>query len=122
MGEDTKLNTNRKRMSQIILQMNNENVKVKITQLGPTVCNPMDYTVHGILLARILEWVASSLLQRILPTQGSNPCLLHCRQILYQLSDQGSKCSSYTGLTCSVGLGSRRGTPDIAGMCEECLW
>ena len=58
MGEDTKLNTNRKRMSQIILQMNNENVKVKITQLGPTVCNPMDYTVHGILLARILEWVA----------------------------------------------------------------
>ena len=85
-------------------------------------CDPIDCTVHGILKARILEWVASSLLQRILPTQGSNPCLLHCRQILYQLSDQGSKCSSYTGLTCSVGLGSRRGTPDIAGMCEECLW
>ena len=27
-----------------------------------------------------------SLLQGILPTQGSNPCLLHCRWILYQLS------------------------------------
>ena len=26
------------------------------------------------------------LLQRIFPTQGSNPGLLHCRQILYQLS------------------------------------
>ena len=25
-----------------------------------TVCNPMDYTVHGILQARILEWVAFS--------------------------------------------------------------
>ena len=31
-----------------------------------------------------------SLLQEILPTQGLNPGLLHCRQILYQLSHQGS--------------------------------
>ena len=31
-----------------------------------------------------------SLLQRIFPTQGSNPGLLHCRQILYQLSHQVS--------------------------------
>ena len=33
-------------------------VKVKVTQSCPTVCDPMDYTVHGILQARILEWVA----------------------------------------------------------------
>ena len=36
-----------------------------VTQLCPTLCNPMDYTlpdssVHGILQARILEWVAMS--------------------------------------------------------------
>ena len=31
-----------------------------------------------------------SLLQGIFPTQGSNPHLLHCRQILYQLSHNGS--------------------------------
>ena len=31
-----------------------------------------------------------SLLQGIFPTQGSNPGLLHCRQILYQLSHKGS--------------------------------
>ena len=31
-----------------------------------------------------------SLLQRIFPTQGSNPGLLHCRRILYQLSPKGS--------------------------------
>ena len=31
-----------------------------------------------------------SLLQRIFPTQGSNPGLQHCRQILYQLSHQES--------------------------------
>ena len=31
-----------------------------------------------------------SLIQGIFPTQGSNPGLLHCRWILYQLSHQGS--------------------------------
>ena len=31
-----------------------------------------------------------SLLQGIFPTQGSNPRLMHCRQILYRLSHQGS--------------------------------
>ena len=89
----------------------------------------MDYTVHGILQARTLEWVANfswqylpnpgieprspalqadslpaepqgelkntgagslSLLQGIFPTQESNQGHLHCRQILYQLSYQGS--------------------------------
>ena len=33
-------------------------MKVKVTRLSPTLCDPMDYTVHGILQARILEWVA----------------------------------------------------------------
>ena len=50
----------------------------------------MDYIVHGILQARILEWVAFTLLQGIFPTQGSNPGLPHHRQILYQLSHKGS--------------------------------
>ena len=31
---------------------------VKFAQLCPTLYDPMDYTVHGILQARILEWVA----------------------------------------------------------------
>ena len=39
--------------TQSILKM-----KVKVIQLRPTLCDPMDYTVHGILQARILEWVA----------------------------------------------------------------
>ena len=54
-------------------------------------CNPMDYTVYGILQATILNEVGSlSLLQGIIPTQGSNPALLHCRWILYQLSHKRS--------------------------------
>ena len=31
---------------------------VKVTQSFPTLCEPMDCTVHGILQARILDWVA----------------------------------------------------------------
>ena len=42
--------------------------------------------VHGILQARILEWVAISFSRGIFLTQGSNLGLLHCRQILYYLS------------------------------------
>ena len=33
-------------------------MKVKVTQLCLTLCNATDCTVHGILQARILEWVA----------------------------------------------------------------
>ena len=56
-----------------------------------TLCNPMDCrvpgsSVHGILQARILEWVALSFSRGIFLTQGSNPGLLHCRQILYPLT------------------------------------
>ena len=110
-------------------------LKVKVTQLYPTFCNPMDYTVYGILQARILEWAAVpfsrdllnpgteprsptlqadslpteppgkpkntgvgslSILQWIFPTQESNQGLLHCRQILYQLSYQGSPIATET--------------------------
>ena len=33
-------------------------VKVKVAQSCPTLCHPVDYTVHGILQARTLEWGA----------------------------------------------------------------
>ena len=42
-----------------------------------------------------------SLLQQIFPTQESNLSLLHCKQILYQLSYQGSQiCSLTVPLNC----------------------
>ena len=63
---------------------------MKVTQSFVTVCDSMHYIVCGILQARILEWVAFSLLQGIFPIQGSNPGLPHCRRICYQLSHQGS--------------------------------
>ena len=32
--------------------------EAKVTQSCPTLCDPVDSAVHGILQARILEWVA----------------------------------------------------------------
>ena len=49
--------------------------EVKIAQSCPTLCDPVDYTVHGILQARILEWVSLSLFQEIFSTQGLSPTL-----------------------------------------------
>ena len=126
-------------MKIIHVSLSNNSVTVKVIQSCPTVCNPMEYTVLGILQARILEWVpfsrrrsllqetfpspgdlpnpgieprspklqadslpaeppgkpkdtgvgSLSLLQQIFSTQEFNWSLLHCRQILYQLSYQG---------------------------------
>jgi len=39
-------------------------------------CSPPGFSVHGILQARILEWVAVSYSKGILLTQGFNLCLL----------------------------------------------
>ena len=39
-------------------EISKSKVKVQVSQSCPTLCNPIDYTVHGILQARILEWVA----------------------------------------------------------------
>ena len=56
-------------------------VRVKVAQSLLTLCNPMDYTVHGILQARIQDQL--SLLQGIFLTQGSNPGFPHCGWIFY---------------------------------------
>ena len=68
-------------------------VCVCVTQSCPTLCNPMDYSL--LLCTRDSPGENAgvgchSLLQGIFPTQGSNPGLLHFRQILYHLSYQGS--------------------------------
>ena len=42
----------------------NKWLKVKVSQSCLTLWDPMDYTVHGILQARILEWVAFPFFRR----------------------------------------------------------
>ena len=61
---------------------------VKVAQSCLTLCNSVDCrlpgsSVHGTFQVRILEWVCHFLLWLIFSMQGSNPYLLHCRQILY---------------------------------------
>ena len=64
-------------------------------QLCPTLCDPMYCSPPG---SSVLEDSPGknsgvdchALLQGIFPTQGSNPGLLHCGWVLYQLSHKGS--------------------------------
>ena len=65
-------------------------VSVVVTQSCLTLCDPMECSpsgssVHGVLQAKNTGVGCHSLPQGIFLTQGSNPGLLHCRQILYQL-------------------------------------
>ena len=66
-----------------------------IAQLCPTLFDPMDCSppgssVHGDSPGKNTRVSCHALLEGIFPSQGSNPGLLHCRQILYRLSHQGS--------------------------------
>ena len=74
----------------------NEILKVKVLVAASylTLCDPMDCSqsgsyVQGIIQARILAWVAIPFSRGYILAQGSNPGLLHCRQILSYLSHQG---------------------------------
>ena len=60
---------------------------------APWDCSPPGPSVHGILKARIVEWIAIPF-SRNLPNPGIESMSLHCRQILYYLSHQGRPISS----------------------------
>ena len=64
-------------------------VKVKFPHLCLTLCDPMDYPVHGILQARTLEWVAFPFSRgSSQPSDQSQPSHIAGR-FFYQLSHQG---------------------------------
>ena len=61
----------------------------------PTLCDPMDggppgSSVHGDSPGKNTGVGCHALLQGVFPTQGLNPGLPHCGQIIYQLSHQGN--------------------------------
>ena len=59
-----------------------------LTLYDPMDCSPPCSSVHGILQARTLEWVAIPFSGGIFQIQGLNLGLPHCRKILYQPSHQ----------------------------------
>ena len=68
-------------------QNNNGDMCVLVAQSSPTLCDPKDwwtpsppdYSVRGILQARILEWAAILFSRGSSWPRGLNPGLLHCR-------------------------------------------
>ena len=56
----------------------------------PMNCSPLGSSVHGDSSGKNTGVDCHAFFKRIFPTQGMNPGLLHCRQILYYLSHQGS--------------------------------
>ena len=80
-----------------------------VTQLYPTLCNPMDYSlpgsfVHGDSPGKNTGVGSHALLQGISLIQGSNSGLLHCRQILYCLSHHGNPKRKLGGINWEFGL------------------
>ena len=66
-----------------------------VAQLCPTLCNPVDCSprgssVYGDSPGKNTGVGCHTLLQGIFPTLALNPGLLHCRQMLYHPSHQGS--------------------------------
>ena len=78
-----------------LLKARNKTTMCLIAQLCLALCDPMDCSppgscVHEDSPGKNTGVGCHTLLQGILLTQGSNPGLLHCRQILYCLGHQGS--------------------------------
>ena len=67
-------------------------VKVLVAQSCTTLCDPLDCTsIHGLLQAYQEYWSGFLFLPPgDVPSPLTDPGLLHCRQILYYLSHQGS--------------------------------
>ena len=70
-------------------------MKVNVAQLCLTLHDSMDNTVHGILQARILEWVTFYFSRGSSQRSLAKPGLPYCRQILYQLSYKGRTTIKY---------------------------
>ena len=64
--------------------------QVCLTLCDPVNCSLPGSSVHWDFPSKNTGVCCLALLQRIFPTQGLNPGLLHCRWILYQLSHKGS--------------------------------
>ena len=94
-------------------------LKVLVAQSCPTLCNPMDCSplcssVHGILQARVLEWVAIPCSRgSSWPRDWIQAGLLHYRQILYHLSHQGS-------LYLELGLTQNKPFINIIDLIDKC--
>ena len=95
-----------------------------VTQSCLIPCGPMDCglpgsSVHGDSPGKNSGVGFHALLQGIFPTQESNSALPHCRQILYQLSYQGSPQLTENTASPSHALSVR--CPKGLLSCDDCI-
>ena len=108
---------------------------ITLVLVGPTcltLCNPMDCSppcssVHGILQARILEWVAMPFFRGSSQSRNRTQ-VLHCRQILYHTSHLGAqpvtdayKINSLLVLLRQICIWLRKGLSKVEHVGEEHL-
>ena len=60
-----------------------QSLQLCLTLCNHMECSPSGSSVHGDSPDKNTGVGCHALLQGIFPTQGSNPCLLHCKWILY---------------------------------------
>ena len=70
--------------------------KVKVSQSHLTLCDLMDYTVHGILQARILEWVAFLFSRGSQPRDGTQVSHIASRFFISWATREAHGCESWT--------------------------
>ena len=94
-------------------------VKVKVAQSCPTLCDPMDYTVHGILQARILEWVAFPFFRGSSQPGGLTQVSRNAGRF-YQLSHKGSpRILEWVAYPFSSGASRPRDQPRVSCIAGE---
>ena len=84
--------------------------KLKSAQLCPALCNPMAYYSPWNSPGQNSGVGSCSLIQGIVPTQGSNPGLPHCRWILYQPSHSEAEGGDHFQLV-TDGVQAKSGWP-----------
>ena len=67
-------------------------VKVKVTQFCPTLCDPEDYAVHGILQAGVLEWVAFRFFRLSSQPRDQTQVSHIAAGVFTKLNYQGNQC------------------------------
>ena len=80
----------------------------------PMDCSQPGSYVHGDSLGKNTGVGCHALLQKIFPTPGSNPGLLHSRKILYLLSHQGSPRIGVGSLFLLQGNSQPRNQPSVS--------
>ena len=106
VGDLKKVNFNALLHSLLTLETNIPYCTVKVIQLCLSLCNPVNCSPPRLLCGDSPGKNSGvgyhAILQEIFPPQGLNPSLLRCRQILYQLSHQGSPETNYCSFYINV--------------------